>query len=789
VHARCLVAKDRIYLVREDRILAVDWNTFRTAALKNPQLKWRRWEKTTSPRYGTRPYGLGRAGQLVQEDQLLAEDIEETKVWSAPNSDHFAAAILAGRMLILGGRNLVAMLDARTGDRLASYPVEGEARGLAVADTALFVSTDRGNLYCFRPGANRLHAANPPPGKGDPLIDLTLQATADTLLGHADTRKGICLMLGGDDIRLAVAMARQSEFYIVIAEPLATKVAAARKQLTQAGLYGTRIVVHHVAHEEPSYAPCFANLILSQELLANTRLPYRPSSLLRLLQPYGGTIALLSPDGADPDRAWRGQELDRWSTVRDESGREWKIARRGPLQGAGQWTHMYADPANTVCSGDRLVGAEFALQWFGPPGAEDVVERHAVAMPSLFKDGKLFVAGLFNSISCVDAYNGTLVWKRTVPESTRMMLSHNAGFMAAGDNLLFVAADAECWALDANTGTVRHKFQGVKPDYDWGYVATIGNLLLGSDQQAPADEYSYGKRKGGYRFLTSAKDLHSRPTISQNLFAHDLATHQRVWLYEGPSAILNSTITVGGNQLFFAESRAPDVLADETGTAWLPSFFAQDARLVALDLASGRELWSRPLAPLSGMPGDQHEHIMFLSYAKGMLLATRTGHVEQKLSYRLEALDAATGKTSWQQTLRSRMRVYAPLTYGKNGQQSHPSIVGDKVFLLSHITDALITLDLHTGHIERDPDFFNFWIHSKTCAVPTASASGLYFRRDSCYMFDLPSWQAVDLTAVTRPGCWMSIIPAGGLVLMPEASSGCTCGFSLQTSVVLAPAR
>jgi hypothetical protein len=34
----------------------------------------------------------------------------------------------------------------------------------------------------------------------------------------------------------------------------------------------------------------------------------------------------------------------------------------------------------------------------------------------------------------------------------------------------------------------------------------------------------------------------------------------------------------------------------------------------------------------------------------------------------------------------------------------------------------------------------------------------------------------------------MSIIPAGGLVLMPEASSGCTCGFALQGSVVLAPA-
>ncbi len=31
------------------------------------------------------------------------------------------------------------------------------------------------------------------------------------------------------------------------------------------------------------------------------------------------------------------------------------------------------------------------------------------------------------------------------------------------------------------------------------------------------------------------------------------------------------------------------------------------------------------------------------------------------------------------------------------------------------------------------------------------------------------------------------MIPAGGLVLIPEASSGCTCGFPLQTSLAYIP--
>ena len=40
---------------------------------------------------------------------------------------------------------------------------------------------------------------------------------------------------------------------------------------------------------------------------------------------------------------------------------------------------------------------------------------------------------------------------------------------------------------------------------------------------------------------------------------------------------------------------------------------------------------------------------------------------------------------------------------------------------------------------------------------------------------------------VTRPGCWIGILPVGGLVLMPETSSGCTCGFPIQTSMAFRP--
>ena len=55
-------------------------------------------------------------------------------------------------------------------------------------------------------------------------------------------------------------------------------------------------------------------------------------------------------------------------------------------------------------------------------------------------------------------------------------------------------------------------------------------------------------------------------------------------------------------------------------------------------------------------------------------------------------------------------------------------------------------------------------------------------------MFDAQTGDYLDLTKAARPGCWINVLPAGGLILMAEASSGCLCGYSLQTSLALVPA-
>jgi hypothetical protein len=43
------------------------------------------------------------------------------------------------------------------------------------------------------------------------------------------------------------------------------------------------------------------------------------------------------------------------------------------------------------------------------------------------------------------------------------------------------------------------------------------------------------------------------------------------------------------------------------------------------------------------------------------------------------------------------------------------------------------------------------------------------------------SWQRL------RPGCWLSTIPAAGMLLSPEAGGGCSCGSWMETSIGFAP--
>lgn len=60
-----------------------------------------------------------------------------------------------------------------------------------------------------------------------------------------------------------------------------------------------------------------------------------------------------------------------------------------------------------------------------------------------------------------------------------------------------------------------------------------------------------------------------------------------------------------------------------------------------------------------------------------------------------------------------------------------------------------------------------------------------FYRSFSTAIYDFAEDRGLVLFGGIRPGCWINMIAANGVLLFPEASSGCTCSFPLRCSLVL----
>jgi hypothetical protein len=73
------------------------------------------------------------------------------------------------------------------------------------------------------------------------------------------------------------------------------------------------------------------------------------------------------------------------------------------------------------------------------------------------------------------------------------------------------------------------------------------------------------------------------------------------------------------------------------------------------------------------------------------------------------------------------------------------------------------------------------------CGISTASRHLLFFRSATLGYVDLTAGGEPESYGGIRPGCWINAIPAGGLLLMPDATDKCVCSYPLKASIALAP--
>jgi outer membrane protein assembly factor BamB/protein-L-isoaspartate O-methyltransferase len=701
--------------------------------------------------------------------------------WDVPCVDAYEL-ILAGGILFVGELDRVTAYQPADGKILWRGTVRGKPYSLAASDGRLYASTDQGFLHCFQPGtppASGPHrfeyvetAIQPSPYPPDAQSSLYAQA-AQTAIQQSGTTKGYCLVLSAGTGRLAFEIARQSQFQVVGIESGWRQVAEARRRLAQAGLYGSRVTIHQGEPTALPFPKLWANLIVSEDVLLGGKLPASPAEVHRVLRPCGGCIVLVSPDRASRARleAWGRSLLPSWKVEPATVGLV-ASGSRGSFPGAGTWSHFYADAGNTACSGDSLAAGPVDLQWFGRPGPRPMPDRHDKNVAPLYCNGRLFVSG-DNYVAAVDAYNGTVLWQHDVPRSVRLGAFKHAGNMAAADDCLYVASGSTCLALEAASGEVRQTLHVPATSTgradEWGYVAVEKDLLLGSATRPGA----------AFREQTIDTEVliwrDFMPVVtSDSIFAHQRSTGQKVWTYVPEhGVIVNPTIALGGGRVYFIESTNPATRLVADSRIKLSTLLGQGADLVALDIRTGKPLWRKP-AELEAI-----QHIVYLSYARDKLVVTGTRNItvagSRRVRYDLVVFAAATGGRLWRNT---QTPMPDHIIEGPHGEQvQHPAIVGEVIY------GNGFACQLSTG----EPIDGWKWRKSGHCGTLSTSAACAFSRYDHPWMFDLKSGKSTVLTTAARPGCWINIIPAGGLILIPEASAGCTCGYALQTSLAFIP--
>jgi outer membrane protein assembly factor BamB len=228
-------------------------------------------------------------------------------------------------------------------------------------------------------------------------------------------------------------------------------------------------------------------------------------------------------------------------------------------------------------------------------------------------------------------------------------------------------------------------------------------------------------------------------------------------------------MALGHGRVFFLEAR--HATKSQNGRIRLDQFFSGPTFLVALDANSGGKQWEIPVK----LP---FQHIAYLCYAPPVDAVLVTGTFNAKvgatenLFYGLRAFRSDTGAVLWGR------EVVAGSPGGDHGEQwQHPVILNNEVL------SKYYRCDLRTGVSLPNPTFNE----GGGCGTLSASASAIFFRGGNPRMVDLNSGKGLPLNRVSRPGCFINIIPAGGVVSVPEASAGCTCSYPLQGSFAYVP--
>lgn len=653
--------------------------------------------------------------------------------------------VMTPETLLLGSADKVTAIRPADGKEIWSAPVDGQARGVIVANKTLYVSTHKGKLYAFSANA-----------KGKPLVyDAPTRKVPVNLTGE----RGLAVVLGDPTLKKSIQLASTSRFSILTLCETAAALQQARAKIREAGL-ADQITAHRIpANHFLPYADYCANIVV----LGKGKTAVPPTEILRIASPRTGRI-LFPGFSKAAVTAFLGKAGIEGSEIRHYG--KTAYVQRAALVGAFDWD-------STTLKADQRVKWPLELLWFGTPGRSRMVARHRQSRHS----GSPIPAGgrcavwAERHVICTDAYNGIELWSQEIPFYETL---------AANNEFIFVGKRGRLFQLDATNGQLITVYGSPVPNP----VQTLEN---------PA-QFATEKRNGHFGTIRLQKTQMGLLITLQT--TTPLPDRQDSW-------VLNFDFRETKDRLSPARRGSFPLVVDvNTGavrrfdgfdrTALVPPLavkrtkpdtievmipFTSIQKLVgrlpsSFDMRSRLTLFKGDGTQLNDMPFTKGRDL----FGNGTMTFTLKPDVaKDSLPSNLVTYADKSKAPAMAQKIGK-----VPPHVRTDGNKGHPPLATKY-----NENQSLATRENPFTQQEEEKRY----VRGYGCSGVVSSSAVDFFRSGTLGIYDVVDDSGMRNFPGMKPGCRITILPAMGVVVSVEGNADCFCPYSIATSLALAPAR
>ncbi len=561
-----------------------------------------------------------------------------------------------------------------------------------------------------------------------PLVNSVRGGDVDDELKRINLKRGIVAVVGlpSNDANHLIDLCKASEltFYAQTSDP---KLAAdVRQAADRADLLGRRLFVEIGSGDSIHLGDNVADRVVV--LNPNGE---RPSNdeLLRALRPRG--IAIIG---------------------------EQTLTKPVPV-GTDDWSHPYHGPDNNPNSDDKLVKGSLRTQFIGYPKFSPMPEQTVVAGGRIYKAmghiaHKANQNEMLNTLLCINAYNGTILWRR--PLSPGFMLHRNT--MIATDDALYMGDHESCKIIDGETGEVRDEIT-VDTDISdgpvWKWMAMRDGVLyalVGNPEVKIETQRAIRRGLGHWPWgMWDGHDYDDPRTsfgFGRTVVAIDLKTKERIWNYRDEEFLDARAVCMNDSQIF----------------CYCPETF-----LASIDRYTGKLLWKNTDKELLDAIAENEKAQHYITgYATTCYMKCSQDHLFFAGPQRSQMVVASAkdGKLAWTYPTTGNLQLVLrdDGVWAAGPQQSENGM----------------KFDYKTGEILAT------FPARRACTRATGCADSIFYRANGGTVRVLTESNTAQHIDPMRPPCQDGVIVAGGHLYWGPWM--CGCQLSLYGNIGLRPA-